>query len=86
MKQDKYFWLTTPHQSHIKDMTIVPRKRASEMQNLSDCIWFYDKEEEEAREFFTNLKAWMLENYKKAHPERASWMTKDWVNNGPKYR
>ena len=45
---------------------------------MRECIWWEKDEREEAKQFLTELKE-MLVKYKKKHPDRAQWMTGDWL-------
>lgn len=45
---------------------------------MRECIWWEKDEREEAKQFLTELKD-MLVKYKEKHPDRAQWMTDDWL-------
>lgn len=80
MSKNLFYWLTTPYQSHIREIKLSPKNRTSDIEKLKEnCIWFNDNEKAAAEEFITNLKIWLRENYKKKYPDRADWMDENWM-------
>lgn len=73
------YWLSVPNSTRFTAITYNCKSNHNvNPENMRECIWWEKDEREEAKQFLTELKE-MLVKYKKKHPDRAQWMTGDWL-------
>ena len=78
-KKKVKYWLTSPRFTDYEHLKMRPAdKHLADVKNCTSCLWFYEHENKEAKEFYIGLKQWINQNF--PFKDRLSWLNEEWAN------